>query len=612
MRCLLFCLLFFALSLTAQDPAELAPVHPLDNPFTEQGIQELLLLDRPQLLFREGELMTLRQQVMEDPFLKLAYAGLLHHAEEILTLPMLTRKMTGRRLLSVSRESLRRNGLLGMAYLLSKDQRFLDRLGEELMAVSAFTDWNPKHFLDVAEMSLAVAIGLDWAGGALPQTIIAPARRALLTKGLQPSLAVASWWLQGTNNWNQVCHGGTIAAALVLADEHPDAATKALQRALEGMPHALRTYAPDGIYPEGSSYWAYGTGYSVITVELLRTAFGTDFGLSQSPGFLSSGLFHKLNRAPSGDFYNFGDSRADAGRGGSDFLAWFALENKDGRLYNPEEIPREFSNQDKVSRAAALALPWLARLGEYPEAPLPTLFSGRGLTPLSIMRNRNDPSFFLGTKGGRAAMSHGNMDAGSFIFERSGIRWAVDLGMQSYHQLESLDGFNLWNREQQSDRWTLISKNSFNHNTLNVNDSLHRVEGFGRLEYATPDSTGFDLTELFGGDVDHVQRTFLKGPGSSFEVIDRVKTNKHTKKISWHMLTRAQISLSPDGAMLRQDGKSLRIKVHSPAGITFSVISLDPPPLEYDMRIPHLKRLELNIPEYLITEDLLIRINFGE
>lgn len=49
---------------------------------------------------------------------------------------------------------------------------------------------------------------------------------------------------------------------------------------------------------------------------------------------------------------------------------------------------------------------------------------------------------YLAVKGGSPLTSHAHMDAGSFIYERKGIRWAIDLGMQNYLSLESR-GVNL-------------------------------------------------------------------------------------------------------------------------------------------------------------------------
>jgi hypothetical protein len=49
--------------------------------------------------------------------------------------------------------------LLAMAYHLSGDVEHVRRCEKEMLAAARFSDWNPSHFLDVAEMTFALAIG---------------------------------------------------------------------------------------------------------------------------------------------------------------------------------------------------------------------------------------------------------------------------------------------------------------------------------------------------------------------------------------------------------------------------------------------------------------------
>ena len=42
------------------------------------------------------------------------------------------------------------------------DKRYALRAQKEMIAAAAFDDWNPSHFLDVAEMTTALAFGYDW------------------------------------------------------------------------------------------------------------------------------------------------------------------------------------------------------------------------------------------------------------------------------------------------------------------------------------------------------------------------------------------------------------------------------------------------------------------
>ena len=53
----------------------------------------------------------------------------------------------------------------------------------EMKAVAAFPDWNPSHFLDVAEMTNALAIGYDWLYDDLTPTDRATIRAAIVEAG---------------------------------------------------------------------------------------------------------------------------------------------------------------------------------------------------------------------------------------------------------------------------------------------------------------------------------------------------------------------------------------------------------------------------------------------
>ena len=121
-------------------------------------------------------------------------------------------------------------------------------------------------------------------------------------------------------------------------------------------------------------------------------------------------------------------------------------------------------------------------------------------------------------------MNHGNMDGGSFIFELNDERWVIDPGNQSYNDLEK-EGFDLWNKSQDSQRWTLLNKGNFGHSTLTVNDELHVVDGKATIIYfiegEQPQVT-FDLTPTFEGQLKSAKRTFTKDSDVSLIIEDRV------------------------------------------------------------------------------------------
>jgi hypothetical protein len=63
-------------------------------------------------------------------------------------------------------------------------------------------------------------------------------------------------------------------------------------------------------------------------------------------------------------------------------------------------------------------------------------------------------------------------------------------------------------------------------------------------------------------------------------------------------MTTADVENTDGGAVLRQDGKELKIENLTHPELTFSVISLDPAPMKLDRQIEGLKRIELRIPAW--------------
>ncbi|MDX1639604.1 MAG: hypothetical protein R3281_16690, partial [Balneolaceae bacterium] len=264
-------LIFLALAIgscraTAQDivpekqSAEWIRKHVINNPVTPDWLQEKLPDKAPRLILTPAVEQLLTEKIESDSLTSTYYRYLLNAADRILDKPLLEREKTGRRLLGVSRKAVFRIGTLAMVYRIEGSRRYLDRLNEEIYAVSTFTDWNPSHFLDVAEMSYGVAIGLDWAGSSLPDSTVTTAENAL-KHHLELSFKDRryNWWITSEHNWNQVCHAGLSAAAIVLGHDYPNLAANTIARAIDHLPLALAAYAPDGAYPEGPTYWDYGT-----------------------------------------------------------------------------------------------------------------------------------------------------------------------------------------------------------------------------------------------------------------------------------------------------------------------------------------------------------------
>lgn len=505
--------------------------------------------------------------------------AILHHAPA-------KREMTGRRLLGISRLVLYRVNTLCMAYHLSGKKEYADRAIREMLAAAKFSDWNPSHFLDVGEMALAIACGIDFLGDAISTADREALLEALTVKALRPSWgAKPQWWVFGKNNWTQVCHAGLLAAALVTAEKNPDLAAKTIARAISAQELVIKTsYSPNGVYPEGPSYWYYGTEFEVLLLAMLEHAFGTDFGLQKIPGWDKTGDFMRSAFGPTGRAYNF----SDGGDGMAESVAQFYLAKHFNRpdYLAPEHLEKIHQKAASSSskrmidnRLLPLALLWLPDLPEkMPDQPLFYWSGAQATVPLALLRTKwTNDALFLGIKGGSPSSPHGHMDSGSFIFEAEGVRWVLDPGAENYHKIESLK-MNLWNMGPRSDRWKIFRLGADAHAILRINNKPQNVRGSGIVTIQErPDNPlpaiHLDLSQLYPGLAQNVQRT-ADLQQDRLRITDCVSGAKPGVKVQFQFLTQAKVKIiTQETIVLTQQKK--RLQVTAPAGAVWQVLPVE-------------------------------------
>ena len=543
----------------------------------------------PRLFFKASDEEALKAKILGDPLLKRSLEHVTEMADGLLKIEVLERKQVGRRLLGVSRTALRRLTYLCFAYRMTKDHRYLERAQKEMVACASFSDWNPSHFLDVAEMTMALAIGYDWLYPDLDPTARKTIKEAIVEKGLKQGLKVKGGWSTGTNNWNQVCHGGMTLGALAVLEDEPELAQQTLTRAIEGVPNAMKEYAPDGAYPEGPGYWGYGTTFNVVLLAALESVLGTDFGLSKAEGFWETPRFLIHLTGPSGLYFNYSD--CGAGSGVEEAMYWFAGKEKEPNLLVLEKAKLEKFLGSKQNPASAsnrffpFLLLWASPMAEV-KPPTDLSWKADGRTPLGIHRSGWDgQATFVAIKGGSPSSSHAHMDIGSFVMDALGVRWAEDLGMQDYESLES-KGVGLWNGKQDGERWTVFRLNNRSHNTLVVDDQLQLVKGKAEISVFKKDGpfphTVVNMTPVYEGQLKSAVRGIGLREDRSVLVQDDLQAEKKAT-VRWGMVTRAEVKITGDGtATLERGGQKLELRVLAPAGVKLRIYNTEKPPREYD------------------------------
>ena len=368
----------------------------------------------PRLLMRKGE----EPRVNAGSLFTKADSVIVAFSDAVLEEPVVTRKMIGRRLLGTSREALKRIFWLGYTYRVHGGEGYARRAIDEMLAVSAFADWNPAHFLDVGEMTMAVAIGYDWLYGKMTADERATVAQAIMDKGLKPALNDAdAWFYRSEINWNSVCNAGMVYGALAVWEEDPDFCRSMLEKSLESNRLAYNAYAGGG-YPEGYNYWGYGTSFQIMLEAALESAFPTFERWPEE--FLASSEFIRFTSTPAGNCYSFSDSYRKAS--GQYMQAWMMSRAGDPTLLYPEMRIMEDTGYKRLCEERLFPM-FLISLANREcvsgiEAPAKHFFHCGGTTPIFVYRSRwtSREDDYLGIKGGLTMSSHSHCDQGSFYF----------------------------------------------------------------------------------------------------------------------------------------------------------------------------------------------------
>ena len=530
----------------------------------------------PRLLMRAGEEAPVRPG---SAFAK-ADSVIVAFSDATLSEPPVTRAFIGRRLLHTSRAALKRIFWLGYTYRVHGGEAYARRAIDEMLAASAFPDWNPAHFLDVGEMTMALAIGYDWLYDQMTPTERATVARAIIDKGLKPADNEAdAWFYRSEINWNPVCNAGMVYGVLAVWEEDPDFCRSMLEKSLESNQLAFKAYEGGG-YPEGYNYWGYGTSFQIMLEAAVESAFPGRFldsarndkeDARNDKNFLASSEFIRFTSTPAGNCYSFSDSYRKAN--GQYMQAWMYSRTGDPSLLYPEMRIMEDTDYKRLCEERLFPM-LLISLSKAPgfeiTPPEAHYYQCGGTTPIYVYREgwQSKDDDYLGVKGGLAMSSHSHLDQGSFFFESDGVTWATDLGMQDYNSLESA-GVDLWDMLQDSERWTVFRIGPFSHNILTVNGKVpkvNRVIDFLRTRRpdkpsaADPAGAELYLRPMYDDDLAYYLREVLFD-GQDLHIVEHLQAGDSTCVIRWAMASEADASLphgSAEPAILLESGPHRR------------------------------------------------------
>ena len=555
----------------------------------------------PRLILKPGDdvFARIKQATATNELLAAAVRHMREYADLTLSTKPNPYKLDGRRLWS--QPCTARTFALAQMWKMTGDRRYLDRLEAELRAIAAYPDWNPPHFIDTALFAFDFAIAYDWLYDDWSPEMRNVLAKALIEKALRAAEPDA-FWVHNGNNWSQACLCGMLAAAVAIAEREPELAREHIDNAVSFFHEPMEAYAPCGAFPEGVGYWIFATTYQIFAIESLRSAFGTDFGLMDEPGFRATAMFPDMMTGPSGLLFNHSDSGKV--RSKSAPLWWFARE-----LGRPDVTTVE----RKIALASYAAVPgetaghrcdncffpliWMVDVPKARKNSLPLSWWSGSTVPVAVHTStRDDPdAIWVAMKGGTAQASHAHADQSSFVLDALGVRWAEDLGGESYGIGEDEHGMKFWDSDNASPRWKYFRLGLEGHNVVTIEGENPNVGGFATISFRRTDPAragkeiACDLTSIHPAAKSAKRIGSLVAAGKRYAIHDAFSGLKPGTALVWRMNTYAKPTIDGKVVLLERDGRKLRLEASQGEWSIFV------PPLPTTNPDPNVVQLQLRV-----------------
>lgn len=379
------------------------------------------------------------------------------------------------------------------AYQITGNLNYARAAYDYMLAIGEWNHWGPSHFLNCADIAAPFAIAYDWLYDAFGELntngelskfdgeIYDKQKLAtvLFTHVIIPGYvqsnnlncpwpgSVESRYATKTSNWNAVCASGVIMSALLLLEEdiptagmtfntqkknsatsftqtvtpiesigntaihaglstYSDYAAKLSSMNLKTLAqYGLDQYAPDGSYVESPGYWSYGTNTFFRLVASLLSATGDDYGFMDAWGIDTTCYFAVHSESSDFRTWNFNDGSV----GVQDSSFFFFV----GDYYNDDNLVRIRKHHLSSGKSYSLydILFYDTSITGEPELDLD--YHMVGIDAYSVRSSWEKDGIYAGVIGGANRVSHGHMDAGSFVYRSNGKIWFHDIGADNYN-----------------------------------------------------------------------------------------------------------------------------------------------------------------------------------
>ena len=470
---------------------------------------------------------------------------------------------------------------MAQGYILNEDTKYLELCYEVAIKLGEWEHWGPGHFLNCADSSNDFAIYYDWTyqgyvklmeegatrinGGTYDVSVLAEilARQGvhegyLSTNGqcdhVSDVVGVGgASYSQRTNNWAAVCVGGMTVAALAIFDgnagevylaEAKDMVGKNLQSLLL---MGMDIYAPDGAYIEGPGYWNYGTNNYFRMCAALDTAAGTNYGLMDCWGIDTTCYYACHTEDNNSQYFPFHDG--SVGSQDTSYFFYVADYFNDATLYDV----RLNQINSGTKRGEILDMLYYPRNKDISADAIQLDYYSENIDLFATRSSWEKDALFASIIGGKNKVSHGQMDAGDFVYHNAGNIWIYDLGTENYNCTgfwPDATRYRFYVMKPEGNNTVAIATDPTNTPYGQLLEAEAKAYNWGSNEFGS--FVTYDMGNALGNQVDSWQRGMLLTNDRKTTVIQDQITLKNMQTVYWfaHYNTNivdGDVTISDDG-----------------------------------------------------------------
>ena len=310
-------------------------------------------------------------------------------------------------------------------YRVTGERVYAMRVLAEMSALARLDSWGAEESVNHAlAVGYACAIGYDWCRQAWTEAQKAPLERAMLRYALRPGVDClrgrGRMWREGAAE-SAENHCALIALALALAEAYPETSYRVFRYGGESLLACFAAYAPDGGYPEGLGAWERATRALALTVAMLRSACGTDYGFASAPGFAQTAAFALNLETKNGAWNLAGTAQRPLDTA---VYGWFSQTYGNGTYAWLRR--QELLSGRKTVSPYDLCFYAPVEMTDSPVLPLDSIWRRAG--DVTLRSGWGEDANLIALHGGSNREIGGALDAGSILLEMGGIRFLSATG----------------------------------------------------------------------------------------------------------------------------------------------------------------------------------------